>query len=389
MKRHVVIVGAGVIGASIAFHLSNIGMRVTVLDATGPAAGASGASDSAVSIATKSSGKMMELALGSKAYYAELSQSSGPLQGAFYERSAFLVAENDAEVEILMTQAACLRKLGIRVQELAGSALRSALPELRQDIPLVLEVMNEGHARGYQVVDSFLKAGIPEIRRNTPVTGIKIETDTGRCVGVHSRGNFISADDVIIAAGPGSNNLLPDLNLGAQRGQLIITDKSDLSKRFPGTLYFANYLVAKSNRANIDKPQDKSTRGRALVINPLGTDQFLIGSTRADGSDPAYADFSAVQHILSQAILYVPRLLELDVIRVFTGIRAKTGDGYPIVGQVPGTSGLWVATGFDGDGICLAPLVGRELGKLMVGETCLPEFNRLCPGRLASMQVAT
>ena len=194
---------------------------------------------------------------------------------------------------------------------------------------------------------------------------------------------------MIVAAGPGSSRLLADVNLRPQRGQLIITDKSDVPAYFPGTLCFANYLVAKSNPVSAETPPLKSTGGRALVINPLHTDQFLVGSTRIDGGDPSYTEFDAAQHILSQAIKYIPRLVELDVIRVFTGIRAKTIDGSPVVGEMPGTRGLWVATGFDGDGICLAPIVGRELGKLMMGEDCLPEFSRLSPARLNSLQDLT
>jgi glycine/D-amino acid oxidase-like deaminating enzyme len=389
MKRHVVIIGAGVIGASIAYHLSQLGMRVTVLDADGPAAGASGASDSAVSIATKSPGELMELAIHSKAYYLELSMSQGPLHDAFHERSTFLVAENDIEINVLTTRAESLRQSGICVQELEGSTLRAKLPELRRDIPLVLEVLNEGHARGYQVVDRFFNAASAEIRRNTPVSGIAFEAGSNRCVGVYSNGNLIAADEVIVAAGIGSGQLLTEIDIRPQRGQLIITDKSDLVESFPGTLCFANYLVAKSNLPNTGRPQDKPAKGRSLVINPLGTGQFLIGSTRVDGGDPCYAEFDAAQHILSQAIQYVPRLTELDVIRVFTGIRAKTLDGFPIVGEMPGTPGLWAATGFDGDGICLAPIVGRELSKLMTGKGSLPEFDRLSPGRFASAQAVT
>ena len=67
MKRHIIIVGAGIIGASIAYHLSLHGVRITVLDADVPASGASGASDGAVSLITKSPGHLMELALRSLA----------------------------------------------------------------------------------------------------------------------------------------------------------------------------------------------------------------------------------------------------------------------------------------------------------------------------------
>jgi len=69
---HVIIIGAGIVGAATAYFLSCAGARVTVLDASTPAAGASGASDGAVSVASKRPGPMMELAGASRALYLQL-----------------------------------------------------------------------------------------------------------------------------------------------------------------------------------------------------------------------------------------------------------------------------------------------------------------------------
>lgn len=388
MKRHAVIIGAGIIGASIAYHLSRLGMRVTVFDADGPSAGATGASDGVVSAATKSPGHLMELAIRSKAYYLELSLPSAPLNNAYHECSTFLVAVNDAEIEILLKQVESLHQAGVGLRTLDGPALRAALPDLRQAIPLVLEVMNEGHALGYRVVDKFLRAGEVEIRRSTPVTGLEIDADNGHCVGVRISGETVFADDVVIAAGPSSKRLVPSIDVHPQRGQLIVTDRPGASLNFPGPLFFATYLAVKADPANSHQTGSEARNNTALVIDPLRTGQFLIGSTREHGDDPGETEFSAVQNILRQAVEYVPRLAELDVLRVFAGIRAKTADGSPIVGPISDTPGLWVATGFGGDGVCLAPLVGRELSKLMMGDKTLPEFDQLSPTRFNADQVA-
>ena len=381
VKRHVVIVGAGIIGASIAYHLSQCGMQVTVIDAEGPSAGASGSSDGAVAIATKSPGCLMDLALRSKDYYAELSQIAGPLYDVYHERSTFLVATNDAEVVFLTDQVESLRQVGVTLRALEGRALRSTLPELRQDIPLVLEIQKEGHALGYDVVHHFLQGCNATIRRKTAVTGVEWKPGSNRCVGVRTTGGVISADDVVVAAGLGSSRLLPGLDLQAQRGQLVVTDRSEITGNFPGALFFASYLAVKAGHAD-DKPLlQGGPEGSALVIDPLSTGQFLIGSTREPGGDPAHTEFAAISHILKQAIDYVPALYDLDIMRVFAGIRAKTADGLPVVGQVPASDGLWVATGFAGDGICLAPLVGRELSNMMAGKNPLADFASLSPAR--------
>jgi len=384
MKRHVVIVGAGIIGASIAYHLSRQDMLVTIVDTEGPSAGASGSSDGAVAIATKSPGCLMNLALQSKAYYSELSQTSAPLDGVYHERPTYLVATNDAEVAYVTEQAESLQQAGASLRALDGSTLRNTLPELREDIPLVLEIQEEGHALGYDVVQHFLVNCDATIRRNTAVTGLEIQAGSNRCVGIKTPDGVIAADDVVVAAGLGSSKLIPQIDTHAQRGQLIITERSDINDMFPGALFFASYLAAKAGLVGEALSTAEGPDGAALVIDPLSSGQLLIGSTREASDDPAYTEFSAVQHILKQAIDYVPALDRLNVIRVFAGIRARTSDGLPVVGQVPASDGLWVATGLAGDGICLAPLVGRELANMMTGKNTFADFESLNPERLGA-----
>jgi glycine/D-amino acid oxidase-like deaminating enzyme len=384
MKRHVVIVGAGIIGASIAYHLSLYGMRVTVIDAEGPSAGASGASDGAVAIATKSPGCLMDLALRSKDYYSELSQTSGPLCDVYHERPTFLVATNDAEVAFVTDQVESLRQAGVSLRALEGRALHTTLPELRQDIPLVLEIQKEGHALGYEVVQHFLQGCDATIRRKTVVTGLELQAGSDRCAGVRTADGVISADDVVVAAGLGSSWLISGLDLQAQRGQLLVTDRSEITSNFPGALFFASYLAVKAGLTDDESLRRGGPDGGALVIDPLCTGQILIGSTREPSDDLGHTEFATVQHILKQAIDYMPVLCDLNVRRVFAGIRARTKDGLPVVGQVPGCDGLWAATGFAGDGICLAPLVGRELGNMMAGRNTLADFDSLSPARLGA-----
>ena len=61
-------------------------------------------------------------------------------------------------------------------------------------------------------------------------------------------------------------------------------------------------------------------------------------------------------------------MAQLRVIRVFAGLRAATSDGMPIVGRVHGADNVWIATGFEGDGICLGPMMGRLCQQMICGE---------------------
>lgn len=387
-SRHAVIVGAGIIGASIAYHLSLRGVTITLLESASPAAGASGASDGAVSVITKPPGPLMELGIRGKAYYNELALPGGVLQGAFHQRPAFIAASSEAEIQVLEKQAVALGRAGIFCNMLEGEALNRVFPLLNSSIRVAMEAPNEGHAIGYEIVDRFLKASGATIRRNCPVVNVEYDLDSGRCTGVRTPGGVIHADDVVVAAGLSSANLVPWIEILPQHGQLIITDRADAFRHFPGHLFFASYLAAKGNLAAGSSFQKNSQKNGALVIDPLRTGQLLIGSTREPCDDASYADFESIQRILKTAISYLPKIAELDVIRVFSGIRAVVIDGTPLLGPICCAPGLWMATGFAGDGISLAPLAGRELGKLMMNETALSEIEAMSPSRFAGLRPA-
>src|ERR1019366_4895422 len=102
-----------------------------------------------------------------------------------------------------------------------------------------------------------------------------------------------------------------------------------------------------------------------LTIDPLRTGQFLIGGTREEGREDRTTDARLVAAILAQAIDVYPPLAHRRVVRTFAGVRTASRDGLPIVGRHPAWGGVVVATGFEGDGICLGPLMGFAAADLL------------------------
>lgn len=126
---HVAVVGAGIVGAAAAHFLAAAGARVTLLDASGPAAGATGASDGAVSVASKRPGPMMELARHARAFYGQL-EAEGLFTGLFHRRSTFLIAQNALEAELVSQHGADLALAGERVIEVTRADLVKRIRDL-------------------------------------------------------------------------------------------------------------------------------------------------------------------------------------------------------------------------------------------------------------------
>jgi glycine/D-amino acid oxidase-like deaminating enzyme len=366
---HVVVVGAGIVGAATAYYLQQAGATVTIVDARTPSAGATGASDGAVSVATKRPGPMMRLALEARTLYRSLTRD-GVLAGLFHTRPTYLFARTAEEASLLHKHGDDLEREGERVVPMTRKELLQQVPGLGTSILSALEAPDDGHALGYQIVNRLLaRAGI-EPRRYAEVRRLTVAQ--GRVVGVETDTDRIAADMVVVAAGLGSGGLIGlDDILIPRKGQLVVTDRAVANgAALPGPLMSAAYLAAKRAIKPVASPESGAV---SLVIDPLRTGQFLIGSSREEGRGDRQTDAPTVAAILREALDVYPPIARQRVIRTFAGVRTATRDGLPIVGRHPQLAGLVVATGFEGDGICLGPLMGAAAARLACGYE--PEFD--------------
>lgn len=371
---HVVIVGAGIIGAAAAYFLGQAGAEVTIVEGDAPSAGATGASDGAVSVASKRPGLMMGIAQRARALYGQLADE-GLLAGIYHRRPTYLVARSERELELIAGQDEALRLAGEDTTLLSIAALREAVPGLGVGIRGALAVPGDGHAIGYEIAHRLLSRSRARILRNAPVREITLRG--GRAVGVETVTGPIAADAVLVAAGMGSGELIGMAGaLVPRKGQMAITDRAVLSgPPIGGHLMSATYLETKRRL-----PRGETHVG--LVVDPLMTGQFLIGSSREDNVSDRSTTLEIISRILAEALELYPPLGQRRIIRTFAGIRTATQDGLPIVGRHGTVDGLTVATGFEGDGICLGPLMGSAASDIVLGREPDIDVSRLSPARL-------
>lgn len=383
-NQRIVVVGAGIVGVSTAFFLARAGLAVRIVEARAPAAAATGAADGAVSVASKRPGAMMTAALAGIALYRELA-AEGVLDGGFLTRSTFLVAVGAAEAAVLDGHADALASAGVEVVRHPAGALARLAPALSPEAEGAIEVRGEGHAIGYDVVRRLIgKAGLT-VERGIDVRGLAQGSD-GRLLGLDTDRGRIEADAVVIAAGGGSADLLGlDGVLRPRRGQLLVTERAPaLNARLPGAIMSARYLLSKASA----KGAPISPRGYGLVIDPLRTGQFLVGGTRENDETRPIADVEAIGQVLADAVAMVPGLAKLRLLRAFAGLRTAVVDGLPLVGRAPGGDGVFVATGFEGDGICLGPVMGRAIAHTILGRPVDLDLSPFDPGRFLAGRVA-
>ncbi|WP_431306291.1 NAD(P)/FAD-dependent oxidoreductase [Pseudomonas aeruginosa] len=88
---------------------------------------------------------------------------------------------------------------------------------------------------------------------------------------------------------------------------------------------------------------------------------FLGSSRQFDTLDPQ-VEGPVLARMLRRALDYLPGLAGLNAIRAWTGFRAATPDGLPLLGEHPAQPGLWLAVGHEGLGVTTAPGSGRPSG---------------------------
>lgn len=347
----VLIVGAGVVGLSLADELSRYGATVRVIDGRDPATQASWAAAGIIPFVN-----------GDKAgdEFRQLEALSGGLYPAWVER---LSAETNVDAEyrecgaITLArsagEAAALR-VSIPDAQTEGAVIRPIELDELADLEPALSVQGVRAAflgeRDAQVrPPRLLKALLMACRnQNVEITGNTKcrgwQTNAGRITGVESDTASFSAGAVCITAGPWSGDLLGQLGVETEtrpwRGQIA------LLRTQPGRLSHMihegpNYLVPRHD-------------GRIVVGSTVEDVGYASGTT--DAAIAALTDF---------AVSLVPALQHAPVESRWSGLRPGSVDGWPYLGRVPGWQNAYVATGHFRYGVALAPATALLMRQLI------------------------
>jgi len=356
----VVIVGGGVIGCSTAFHLARgarsndsarpLNARVLVIEKGSLASGM-----------TKRSGGLMHASfadptlaqLASKSLaYARNWQSMVGGQCAFTQTGLLaLAAENQ-----LREQAALLARLGVDAHTLDAPAMRELQPGINtDDAPLALFEPDAGYVDPTQMTQAFAaraKEFGAEFRTGTLVKSICVEH--GRVTGVETTIGAIETLAVVVIAGAWSERLLKPLgvpvHLHIARTQVAYLDRpAELKKGHPAFFdaltgaYFRPHTYGLLYAGLIDADDD--------AANPDHLSESVSPEFVADVRE-------RIAHRL-------PAMASARYVRGHAGMYDVTASRRPVVGKAPNITGLFVAAGFGGSGLAIAPALGTCIAEII------------------------
>jgi sarcosine oxidase subunit beta len=346
----IVIIGAGVIGCSTAYHLARLGVTNTVIIEMGqPGSGSSSKSASMLSLQFSADEMGARLAQLAYARYMQFEREIGvPID---FHRTGWLSVATDEAAPALLAGAAMLQSLGIASHVLDPAEIAYRYPLINTDDlavgvfgpddgPFDPHMILWGYLRRARELGARLLAGVR-------ATGLAVQG--GRVTGVHTDQGFIPAGVVINAAGPWAAEVASwagiDLPLRNRARTILVT----------GPLL----AVPRDHPFVEDVASGWYFRPEGDGVL-MGMGQEPAGSLEHPATDPALVDA-----MIDVAMQRVPALASASVLTTWTGVRPLTPDGRPILGAVPSVDGLLLNCGWGGVGIILAPMAGQLLAEVV------------------------
>jgi glycine oxidase len=359
----VVIAGGGLIGASIAFELAEVGMKVALYDAREPAREASWASAGMISPAPEDAGMIpfMPISLASAALYPELIRKVEKLTGkdVGYLKSGALdiILEGNAQEE-LSTIIALQHGVGLRAEALSAERARQMVPSLTEKMQAAIFRPDDSSVDPRVLTEAMLEAAQmkgAQVFAGNGAKGLKLG---GQCRGLILERGEVEARWTIIAAGCFSARIEgagPYAPVFPAKGQMLALRCESLEmKRILWTGH--KYLV------------------------PRKDGRLLAGSTiERTGLDRAVTA-GAIQSILSEVIRIVPELEAARVEETWTGLRPDSPDHLPIIGPTD-VDGLLIATGHFRSGVLLAPITAQLIREWITDGRVSLDWERVSPMR--------
>jgi glycine cleavage system T protein len=361
-QARVVIIGGGIVGCSVAYHLAKRGCSDVLLlerkqltcGTTWHAAGLVGQ--------LRATHNLTRLAQYTTQLYQGLERETGQATG-FKQVGSIAVAANDARFEELKRGASMARSFGLEVQILSPGAAQERWPLLAAD-DLVGAVFLPKDAQTNpvdttQALARGARTGGVRIVENVKVTAIR--TQGGRVTGVASEHGEIRADIVVNCAGMWAREVGGWANVAvplhaAEHFYIVTQPLAGLTSGLP--------ILRDADACSYFKEDT----GKLLVgwFEPQAKPWGEAGIPEGFAFDQLPADLAHIEPLFASAMHRVPILESAGVQVFFNGPESFTPDDRYLLGEVPELRGLYVAAGFNSIGIQSAGGAGKVLADWII-----------------------
>ncbi|MDN4082952.1 NAD(P)/FAD-dependent oxidoreductase [Paenibacillus polymyxa] len=356
MKK-VIVIGAGILGASTAYQLAKMGADVILVDRKDKGQ----ATDAAAGIicpwlSQRRNQAWYQLAKAGARFYPGLIEelkSEGETETGYAQVGALSIHDDSEKIKKMQERARLRHTDAPEIGEITQLNQK----ETHERFPLLVDHYHSVHISGAARIDgrALRDALIRSAQRNgaTLIHGdAALQYDSDHVTGVTVGASSFSSDEVIVCAGAWANQLMLPLGI-----------------RFKVSFQKAQIM-------HLQVPVKQDTGTWPVIMPP--TDQYLlafdqqkivIGATHENEIEGYDTRVTAggMQEILNKGLELAPNLVNSTFQEVRVGFRPFTPGFLPVLGAVPGWNGLIAANGLGASGLTMGPFIGDQLAKLALG----------------------
>ena len=357
-RAQVVIVGGGVIGCSVAYHLAHLGWTdVVLLEQHQLTAGTTWHAAGLITSAGMTDETLLFFSRYSRELYARLEQETGHSTG-FRAVGHISLATTPRRQEALRREAAWMHGFGVEDAEISPRELADMWPLARTDDVLsAFYVADEGRADPVGVATSLSKGARQlGVRVVEGVAATGVQTRGQRVCAVSTEAGSIETEVVVNAAGMWARQF------GALAGVQVPLQAAEhyylLTGTVPGMSQDLPVIEDPDNYGYYRPEGDGMLVG---LFEPVGAPWSLGGVPRGFSFGKLPPDWERMEPYLGQAMSRIPALPEVGVRTFFCGPESFTSDVRPLLGPAPELDGYFVAAGLNSLGILSGGGVGKVL----------------------------
>jgi sarcosine oxidase, subunit beta len=369
-RADVVIVGGGVMGASVAYHLAQRGQRDVLLLDRGDVFGQGATGKCAGGIRFQFGSEInVRLSLHSIPMLERFELEHGQPIG-LHQCGYLFVLTRESDVAVFRENVALQHRLGVATQWLEPDEVRSRLPLLQlEDVIGGVFNARDGLCDPSSVVNGYVGAarhlGV-RCMTNVEVTALQVRED--RVTTVATSVGEVDTDAVVNAAGPFAADVGRMLGLDLpivplRRQMLVTTPLPPVPADFPFVIDFATGLYFHREGPAI-------LTGMANPNEVVGTDESV--------------DLAWEQVHLEAAVQRFPLLAQAGLAHHWAGLYEVSPDAHPLIGRLEPIRNAYIVGGFSGHGFMHGPIAGKVLAEVMLdGRASTLDISPLNPSRFA------
>ena len=377
MKYDVIVVGGGLLGSAVAYHLVRAGVttllvdRKEIGDATSAGAGILSPETSA-----RASNEWFSFAIEAVNYYdtfLELLHEDGATETGYARCGKLVLATGPEERSIFEEN----RDIILKRLEALGPEARNLIHEIdekeaQRRLPVLGRVSGAlYHEQAARVDGRLLRAALRQAAQHQGLTIMEgaaeeLVVASDHVTAVRVDGEEITADAVVIAAGAWSARFEEALQIrvavAPQRGQIVHLNVPD---------YDTSAWPIMSNM-------------RAYYYVPWADARMVFGATRETGSGfQPHTTVAGVQELMEEILRVTPGLAQASIGEVRVGLRPYSDDTLPMLGASPAVPNAFLATGHGPTGLQLGPYSGKLVADMVLGRPITTDLSAFAPSRFS------